>query len=240
MCTDSSCSKRLARTTNWRALFCSINLTYCRQLHGAGMQDLQDLDNETCWLVKELKSYIAQEADFLPRETGLNIMESAAENHNGVSAKCRNAKVEDLWSLTSFFGFSTQTFVLAVNLLDRFLAIMKVQPKHLPCIGVSCLHIAAKMVEDECNISPTHELIRISQSKFTVSDVSRMEKIISEKLNLELKAITALTFLYLYHAVIVSLTSESHRCWHCLSLLRNLMPSSLLPCWKLSKNSKGT
>lgn len=48
------------------------------------------------------------------------------QNHNGVSAKCRNAKVEDLWSLTSFFGFSTQTFVLAVNLLDRFLAIMKV------------------------------------------------------------------------------------------------------------------
>lgn len=43
------------------------------------MQDLQYLDNETCWLVKELKSYIAQEADFLPRETGLNIMESAAE-----------------------------------------------------------------------------------------------------------------------------------------------------------------
>jgi cyclin G2 len=64
------------------------------------------------------------------------------------------------------------------------------------------------MVEDECNISPTHELIRISQSKFTVSDLSRMEKIISGKLNLELKAVTALTFLHLYHAVIVSLTSE--------------------------------
>uniref|UniRef100_A0A4W5QSM0 Cyclin G2 n=1 Tax=Hucho hucho TaxID=62062 RepID=A0A4W5QSM0_9TELE len=172
------------------------------------MQDLQYLDNETCWLVKELKSNISQESYFLPRETGLNIMESAAENDNGVSAKCRNAKVEDLWSLTSFFGFSTHTFVLAVNLLDRFLAIMKVQPKHLPCIGVSCLHIAAKMVEDECNISPTHELIRISQSKFTVSDLSRMEKIISGKLNLELKAVTALTFLHLYHAVIISLTSE--------------------------------
>lgn len=88
------------------------------------------------------------------------------------------------------------------------MACSQVQPKHVPCIGVSCLHIAAKMVEDECNISPTHELIRISQSKFTVSDLSRMEKIISEKLNLELKAITALTFLHLYHAVIVSLTSE--------------------------------
>lgn len=46
-----------------------------------------------------------------------------------ISAKCRNAKVEDLWSLTSFFGYCTQTFVLAVNLLDRFLAMMKVSYK---------------------------------------------------------------------------------------------------------------
>lgn len=45
----------------------------------------------------------------------------------GISAKCRDVKVEDLWSLTSFFGYSTQTFVLAVNLLDRFLAMMKVR-----------------------------------------------------------------------------------------------------------------
>lgn len=48
------------------------------------------------------------------------------QNTNGVSAKCRDARVEDLWSLTSFFGYSAQTFVLAVNLLDRFLAMMKV------------------------------------------------------------------------------------------------------------------
>lgn len=34
--------------------------------------------------------------------------------------------MEELWSLTSFFGYSTQTFVQAVNLLDRFLTIMKV------------------------------------------------------------------------------------------------------------------
>lgn len=47
-----------------------------------------------------------------------------------ISAKCRDAKVEDLWSLTSFFGYSTQTFVLAVNLLDRFLAMIRVRPVH--------------------------------------------------------------------------------------------------------------
>lgn len=84
----------------------------------------------------------------------------------------------------------------------------QVQPKHLPCIGVSCLHIAAKVVEEECNVSPTQELIRISQCKFTVSDLSRMEKIISEKLNFQFSSVTALTFLHLYHAVALSNTSE--------------------------------
>ena len=50
-----------------------------------------------------------------------------SQDDSRISAKCRDAKVEDLWSLTSFFGYSTQTFVLAVNLLDRFLAMMRVR-----------------------------------------------------------------------------------------------------------------
>ncbi|XP_036385055.1 cyclin-G2 [Megalops cyprinoides] len=159
-------------------------------------------------LMKQLKTNFEQEAHYLPREKGLNLIESSLENDRQISARCRDARVEDLWSLTNFFGYSTQTFVQAVNLLDRFLAMMKVQPKHLSCISLSCFHIAAKVVEEECNISSTHDLIRISQSKFTVSDLSRMEKIISEKLNFQFKAITALTFLHLYHEVTLLHTSE--------------------------------
>ncbi|KAM6931233.1 cyclin-G2-like [Xenentodon cancila] len=169
------------------------------------MRDLQSIDS---LLLKELKLCRAKEYNFLPRETGLKLMESTpTENPSGVSAKCRDSRVEDLWGLTSFFGYSTQTFVHAVNLLDRFLTLMKVQPKHVPCIGVCCFHIAAKMIEEESNVSPIHELIRISQSKFTVSDLSRMEKIISEKLCVEPKAVTALTFLHLYYSAITSLTA---------------------------------
>ncbi|XP_017267629.1 cyclin-G2 isoform X1 [Kryptolebias marmoratus] len=167
------------------------------------MRDLQGVDG---LLLKELKSCCAEEDNFLPRETGLKLMESTSpEVHSGVSAKCRDSRVEELWSLTSFFGYSTQTFVQAVNLLDRFLTNMKVQPKHVPCIGVCCLHIAAKMFEEESNVSPSHELIRISHSKFTVSDCSRMEKIILEKLCVEPKAVTALTFLHLYYSAVNSL-----------------------------------
>ncbi|KAM9392031.1 cyclin-G2-like [Pholidichthys leucotaenia] len=167
------------------------------------MRDLQALDS---LLLKELKSCCVRESSFLPRKAGLKLMEST-ENHCRVFAKCRDTRVEELRSLSSFFGYCTQTFVQAVNLFDRFLAVMKVQPKHLPCIGVCCLHIAAKLVEEESTVSPTHELIRISQSKFTVSDVCRMEKIIWEKLNVEPQAVTAFTFLHLYYSAFSSLSA---------------------------------
>lgn len=48
------------------------------------------------------------------------------QNDNTLCSRLRNAKVEDLRSLTNFFGSCTETFVLAVNILDRFLALMKV------------------------------------------------------------------------------------------------------------------
>ncbi|KFW81562.1 Cyclin-G2, partial [Manacus vitellinus] len=160
------------------------------------------------WLFKQLTLHLELEGRFQPREKGLSLIEAAAENENTLCPRQRNAKVEDLWSLTNFFGFATETFVLAVNILDRFLALMKVKPKHLSCIGVCCIQLAARVVEEECNIPAAPEIIRISQCKCTVSDLKRMEKIISEKLHFEFKATTALTFLHLYHTIVLCHTSE--------------------------------
>ncbi|KAM3873990.1 cyclin-G2 [Diretmus argenteus] len=155
-------------------------------------------------LMKELRVNYEQEVYYLPRETGLDLIESTTQDGSRISARSRDAKVEDLWSLTSFFGYRTQTFVLAVNLLDRFLAMMRIQPKHLSCVSLSCLHMAAKVTEDECDVSSTDELIRIGQCKFTVSDLGRMEKIVAEKLHFKSNAVTALTFLHLYHQIALS------------------------------------
>ena len=47
-----------------------------------------------------------------------------------------------------------------------------------------------------------NELIRISQNRFTVSDMMRMEKIILEKLYWKVKAPTALHFLRLFYSCI--------------------------------------
>lgn len=118
-------------------------------------------------LMKELRLNYEQEVHYLPKKTGLSLIASSVQvrplwffKHRGVSAyfkrhhfafqddsrisaKSRDARVEDLWSLTSFFGYSTQTFVLAVNLLDRFLAMMRVrwsrlQHKHVQALLLSC------------------------------------------------------------------------------------------------------
>ncbi|XP_067846162.1 cyclin-G2 isoform X1 [Heptranchias perlo] len=174
------------------------------------MKDLvsHEHNNEAYKLLKQINQYLEQESKFLPRASGLSAIESTLENDDCISPKLRDAKVEDLRSLTRFFGCSTETFVLAVNLLDRFLSLMKVRPKHLPCLGISVFHLAAKTIEGECNIPSAHDLLRISHCKFTVSDLKRMEKIVYEKLNGEFKAVTALHFLHLYHALAHCHTTE--------------------------------
>lgn len=57
-----------------------------------------------------------------------------------------------------------------------------------------------KSSEDEKNVPLASDLIRISQNRFTVSDMVRMEKIIMEKLYWKVKAPTALHFLRLFHS----------------------------------------
>lgn len=64
------------------------------------------------------------------------------------------------------------------------------------------------MVEDDSNVSPIHEVIRISQSKFTVPDLLRMEKIVMEKLSVKPEAVTPLTFLHLFYSAFKSWSVE--------------------------------
>ncbi|XP_024265299.1 cyclin-G1 isoform X2 [Oncorhynchus tshawytscha] len=147
----------------------------------------------------QLKALTDQEFRYQPKLSGLRIIETAHDNGLRMTARLREYEVKDLLSLTRFFGFSAETFSLAVNLLDRFLAVMKIQPKHLSCVGLSCFYIAVKTTEEKKNVPMANELIRISQNRFTVSDMMRMEKIILQKLYWKVKAPTALYFLRLFY-----------------------------------------
>ncbi|TRY98763.1 hypothetical protein DNTS_025500 [Danionella cerebrum] len=153
----------------------------------------------------QLKALLDQEARYQPKLIGLRIIESAQDNGLRMTVKLRDFQVRDLLSLTRFFSFRAETFSLAVNLLDRFLAVMKIQPKHLCCVGLCCFYIAVKTLEEEKNVPLASDLIRISQNRFTVHDMMRMEKIILEKLNWKVKAPTALHFLGFFHSRIQEL-----------------------------------
>ncbi|XP_030085150.2 cyclin-G1 [Serinus canaria] len=152
--------------------------------------------------VLELPAMLEQEQRAQPRAAGLRLVEAAHDNGLRMTARLRDFEVKDLLSLTQFFGFHTETFSLAVNFLDRFLSKMKVQPKHLGCVGLSCFYLAVKASEEERNVPLATDLLRISQYRFTVSDMMRMEKIILEKLCWKVKAITAFQFLQLYHSFV--------------------------------------
>uniref|UniRef100_A0A3P9NDT2 Cyclin G1 n=1 Tax=Poecilia reticulata TaxID=8081 RepID=A0A3P9NDT2_POERE len=148
----------------------------------------------------KVKGLMDLEGRCQPKLTGLRLMETAQDNGLRMTTRLRELEVKNLLYLCRFFGFSSETFSLAVSLLDRFLSVMKIQPKHLSCVGLCCFYIAVKSSEDEKNVPLASDLIRISQNRFTVSDMIRMEKIIMEKLYWKVKAPTALHFLRLFHS----------------------------------------
>ncbi|XP_041586227.1 LOW QUALITY PROTEIN: cyclin-G1-like [Vulpes lagopus] len=153
-------------------------------------------------LLHQLNALLEQESRCQLKVCSLRLIESAHDNGLRMIARLRDFEVKGLLSLTQFFGFDTEIFSLAVNLLDRFLSKMKVQPKHLGCVGLSCFYLAVKSIEEERNVPLATDLIRISQYRFTVSDLMRMEKIVSEKVCWKVKATTPFQFLQLYYSLI--------------------------------------
>ncbi|KAM4555009.1 cyclin-G1 isoform 1-T1 [Odontesthes bonariensis] len=188
----------------------------------------------------QLKALMDQEGRYQPKLSGLRLIDCAQDNGLRMTTKMRELEVKDLLSLSRFFGFSSETFSLAISLLDRFLSVMKIQPKHLSCVGLCCFYIAVKSSEEEKNVPLASDLIRISQNRFTVSDMIRMERIIMEKLYWKVKAPTALHFLRLFHRHIQEqLDTESRKilrierleaqlkACHCSFVFSKLKPSLL-------------
>jgi cyclin G2 len=90
--------------------------------------------------------------------------------------------------------------------------LFQARPKHMACISVSSFHLATRQIyqhqkscglEDVAAIPDTRDLVAISQCKCTLGDLTRMEGIISSKLDTEpgLLPITPVTFLQLFHAL---------------------------------------
>ncbi|XP_076020041.1 cyclin-I isoform X2 [Genypterus blacodes] len=124
-----------------------------------------------------------------------------------VSPAQRDEAVQWLTELHSRLQLYPESLVLAVSILDRFLASIKARPKYLRCIAIACFFLAAKTwEEDEC-VPPLRDLVGSSSCGCSPSDILRMERIILDKLNWDLHTATSLDFLHIFHALVLSCRS---------------------------------
>lgn len=69
-----------------------------------------------------------------------------------LTSQMRSVLVDWLVEVADDFRLHTETLFLAVNYLDRFLSMRKIQREELQLLGIACLYIAAKYEE----INPPH------------------------------------------------------------------------------------
>ncbi|KAM3600306.1 uncharacterized protein V6R79_021312 [Siganus canaliculatus] len=124
-----------------------------------------------------------------------------------ISPAQRDEAVRWLTELHSRLQLYPETLVLAVSMLDRFLAPIKARPKYLRCIAIACFFLAAKTCEEDECVPSLKELAASSGCGCSPSEILRMERIILDKLNWDLHTATALDFLHIFHAMVLSCRS---------------------------------
>ncbi|XP_063242503.1 cyclin G [Bacillus rossius redtenbacheri] len=162
-------------------------------------------------VVLQLESALSLESHFQPHLQLPAVTQACSEVTVGV----RDGSAHVLRCLKVWYDLPSDVLFVAINLMDRFLTRMKVQPKHMACISVSSFHLAARLVascrkdlDSPVVVPDTEDLVAISQCRCTLGDLSRMEKIIAGKLS-ESVPVTALDFLRLFHRVLEAVAGRS-------------------------------
>jgi hypothetical protein len=87
--------------------------------------------------------------------------------------------------------------------------------KYLSCIATSCFYTAVKQTqENHVFIPDVEELVKLSQCGGNADDLHRMEALILEKLNWQVKAVTPFTFVDLFYQMFMD--KEDDKVWRTL------------------------
>ena len=179
-----------------------------------------------------LNTALASEA----RHTSLGGSANKVKVSGGITCGMRDGSAHVLRCLKVWYDLPSDVFFNAVSHIDRFLAKMRAQPKHLSCIAVSAFHLACRQYrlwqakeestqEKLIDIPEPSDLVTISQSRCSPSDLLRMQNILITKLELNdlkeednkeeeeekpkyEKPVTSLDFLRLMYAL--SATASEH------------------------------
>ncbi|PIK59927.1 putative cyclin-G1 [Apostichopus japonicus] len=135
--------------------------------------------NQRDWIVYKILT-----AGRLENVPNLHYIRNHREGSVTVAPYMHDVVIDRLRSLVRFYKLSPKSFFLSVSILDRFLSVVKVRALHLMCVTVSSFYMAVKLVEPRENVMSVKHLVRISQCGCLPNDVSRMEKIMSKRINI--------------------------------------------------------
>ncbi|KJE88538.1 cyclin Dx [Capsaspora owczarzaki ATCC 30864] len=147
---------------------------------------------------RRLMRLLNEEGDQLPCSSYL-----AKIQRGEITPVMRDRLVSWLEKLNNQFEYTTETFFLAVNYVDRFLSRVRVKPRHLQLIGLASFMIAAKM-QEEIEVKPTlQELVFCCDHAYSASEMLRMEKTILEKLKWQVHAVSHESMFFHLHELLV-------------------------------------
>ncbi|TRY94963.1 hypothetical protein DNTS_004648 [Danionella cerebrum] len=168
---------------------------------GFGMKFTKPLESRK--LSSLLEKAVSREA----RLWKVYVPKKPADQDTDISPEQRDEAVCWLREVHSQLKLYPEALCLAISILDRFLSAIKARPKYLRCIAISCFFLAVKTSEEDERIPSLRALASCSSCGCSPSEILRMEKIILEKLNWDLHCATALDFLYIFHAMVLSCKS---------------------------------
>lgn len=129
-----------------------------------------------------------------------NCSSGSSSGEMSITSGMRDGSAHVLRCLKVWYDLPSEVFFNAVSSIDRFLSKMKAQPKHLSCIAVSAFHLACRQhhqlvkgqqkYQQSCPVPDPSDLVTISQSRCSPSDLLRMETILANKLELNLNEVS--------------------------------------------------
>ncbi|KFK28418.1 hypothetical protein AALP_AA8G512200 [Arabis alpina] len=186
--------------TGQNAPFCTLDVLYCEEETEFVVEE-EDLDNGDLdfdekfqflplldmfsWEDDELMSLISKENETVPKFL------------DGFLVPCRKEALDWVFRVKSHYGFSSLTFLLAVNYFDRFVTSVKfqtdVKPWMYQLVAVACLSLAAKV--EEIHVPLLIDLqVEEARYVFEAKTIQRMELLILSTLQWRMHPVTPISF----------------------------------------------
>merc|ERR1711931_26967 len=166
---------------------CSLSFVGTPSCERLPVDDTEMLD-EYCFEI--LSNLINCEQEHQPKALYMN-------KQKEINSVMRSRLVDWLVEVQDEYKLHSETFYLAVHLLDKFLSRMLVNRAKLQLLGTTCLMIAAKF--EEIYPPDVEEFAYVTADTYTVADILKMERMVLKVAKCKVAIPTIQQYLSIFH-----------------------------------------